>query len=251
MERQISFPNVNNSRMARPRLGSRQEGTISLTLLLKSSETKTIICPPYLIFHISLELWYFFFPSKLFMADYLRKVYKCPWVYPKLWQFPSHCTQIHQYSTQKKKKNQWKGFYLEDKFAFSLVYISKVQILHKLHFINYYLTYQFIEILSIEDCWQNGPGNSSHPLQCDIAMLFTKKWDLFCFPSNLDLDIWLFLANELFKNDGWAEAWDVLAHYDLPSLAFGNLEITLWRSPSCKDYREETWDTFDWQPAEH
>lgn len=26
-----------------------------------SSETKTTICPPYLIFHRSLELWYFFF----------------------------------------------------------------------------------------------------------------------------------------------------------------------------------------------
>lgn len=88
----------------------------------------------------------------------------------------------------KRKKNQWKGFYLEDKFAFSLVYISRVQILHKLYFINHFLTYQFIEILSIEDYWQNGPGNSSHPLQCDFAMIFNKKWDLLCFPSNLDLD---------------------------------------------------------------
>ena len=90
---------------------------------------------------------------------------------------------------KKKKKESVEGLYLEDKFSFSLVYISKVQILHKLHFINHYLTYQFIEILSIEDCWQNGPGKSSHPLQCDFPMLFTKKWDLFCFPSHLDLDI--------------------------------------------------------------
>ena len=97
-----------------------------------------------------------------------------------------------QHSKKKKKKESVEGLYLEDKFSFSLVYISKVQILHKLHFINHYLTYQFIEILSIEDCWQNGPGKSSPPLQCDFPMLFTKKWDLFCFPSHLDLDIWLF-----------------------------------------------------------
>ena len=133
MEIQIYFPNVNNSRMARPRLGSRQEGTISLPLLPKSSETKTTICLPYLIFHRSLELWYFFIlPSYSWQITLERST--------NVHESIQNCDNSHhtvQKSTniplKKKKKNQWKGFYLEDKFAFSLVYISKVQILHKLH----------------------------------------------------------------------------------------------------------------------
>ena len=173
--------------MARPRLGSRQEGTISLPLLPKSSETKTTICPPYLIFHRSLELWYFFIlPSYSWQITLERSTN----VHESIQNCDNSHHTVHKSTNiplKKKKKISGRAFIWKINLHFHQFIFQKFKSFIK--FINHYLTYQFIEILSIEDCRQNGPGNSSHPLQCDFAMFFTKKWDLLCFPSNLDLDV--------------------------------------------------------------